>query len=149
MKQIFVVESSALLSVCPQWNDSTIKIKFVKVVPIEIVTFHMTNSSSSPFLALIQDGKIGRFGMSSLEVSNNNRGFVCSTSLSYLNTIFRWSFPFPYQFRLWNTCVSQCFHQNSRSLNFCRNPRFHYQVLSEREVSCSVAVIRSPPTVIQ
>ena len=87
--------SSTLLGACTQCKGHTIQIKFVKVVPIERVTFFMTYSSSSPLLALNQNGKIGRLKMSSLKVSKQESGFRVVYFSFFLKLIFRWSsFPF-------------------------------------------------------
>ena len=125
-KAYFFMEISTLLSICPQWNDYTIKIKFVKVVPIEIVTFHMTNGCSSSLLASIQDSQIGRFGMSSLQVSEQQLGFcLCYFAfLSKHNLQVVPPFPLLYSSLKHMRFLVFPSKQLGRSLNFCRNPRF-------------------------
>ena len=152
-KAYFFMEISTLLSICPQWNDYTIKIKFVKVVPIEIVTFHMTNGCSSSLLASIQDSQIGRFGMSSLQVSEQQLGF-CLCYFAFLSKHnLQVVLPFPLLYSSFEHMRFLLFPSKQQVFEFLQKPSIfrvsHYQVLSEQEVSRSVAVFRSPPTVIQ
>ena len=141
------MEIRTLLIVCPYWNGYTIKIKFFKVAPIESVTLYMTYSSSSPLLSSIQDGQIGRLGMSSLEMSKQEWGFC----LLYFAFFFKnnlWVVFFPL-----NICLSL---EQMRFLVFPAKELWifsqtldvqkvsYYLVLSEREVSRPVAVILSP-----
>ena len=144
------MEIRTLLIVCPYWNGYTIKIKFFKVAPIESVTLYMTYSSSSPLLSSIQDGQIGRLGMSSLEMSKQEWGFC----LLYFAFFFKnnlWVVFFPLNIRL--SLEHMRFlvfpaKQLGTSLNFAQTLDVqkvsYYLVLSEREVSRPVAVILSP-----